>query len=87
MHIGFPLAGLSEERSARAAIMFHDSSFTIANSTIAFNFDSIYARNSTNFQITGNEVYGNTRSGIDIRAGSHDLAMNSNHVHDNGYEG
>jgi parallel beta-helix repeat protein len=88
MHMGFPLAGLSEERSARAAIMFHDSSnFTVANSTIAFNFDGVYARNSSNFQITGNEVYGNTRSGIDIRAGSHDFAMNSNHVHDNGYEG
>jgi len=87
-HMGFPLAGLSTERSARAAIMFHDSSnFTIANSTIAFNFDGIYTRNSSDFQITGNEVYANTRSGIDIRAGSRDFTMNSNHVHDNGYEG
>jgi parallel beta-helix repeat protein len=87
-HMGFPLAGLSDERSARAAVMFHDSgNFTIANSTIAFNFDGIYARNSSNFQIVNNEVYGNTRSGIDIRAGSHDFALNSNHVHDNGYEG
>jgi parallel beta-helix repeat protein len=88
IHMGFPLAGLSLERNARAAIMFHDSSnFTIANSTIAFNFDGIYARNSSNFQITGNDVYGNTRSGIDIRAGSHGFAMNSNHVRDNAYEG
>jgi parallel beta-helix repeat protein len=87
-HMGFPLAGLSEARSSRAAIMFHDSSnFTIANSTIASNFDGIYARNSSGFQITGNEVYCNARSGIDIRAGSRDFAMNSNHVHDNGYEG
>jgi parallel beta-helix repeat protein len=88
MHMGFPLAGLSEQRSARAAIMFHHSSnFTIADSTIAFNFDGIYARNSSDFQIAGSEVYANTRSGIDIRAGSHDFAIDSNHVHDNGYEG
>ncbi len=87
-HMGFPLAGLSEERSARAAIMFHDSSnFTIANSTIAFNFDGIYARNSSNFLITGNEIYGNARSGIDIRSGSMNFTMSSNRVHDNGYEG
>jgi parallel beta-helix repeat protein len=87
-HMGFPLAGLSEERSARAAIMFHDSgNFTVANSTIAFNFDGIYARNSSNFQITGNDIFANTRSGIDIRAGSHNFTMSANHVHDNGYEG
>jgi parallel beta-helix repeat protein len=87
-HMGFPLAGLSEERDARAAVMFHDSrNFTVADSTVAFNFDGIYARNSSNFRIAGNEVYGNTRSGMDIRAGSHDFAVNSNHVHDNGYEG
>lgn len=87
-HLGFPLAGLSEERSARAAIMFHESgNFTIADSTIAFNFDSIYARNSTNFQITGNEIYANTRSGIDIRSGSNNFVISENHVHDNGYEG
>ena len=87
-HMGFPLAGLSEERSARAAIKFHASSnFTIANSTIAFNFDGIYARNSSNFMITGNEIYGNARSGIDIRSGSMNFTMSSNRVHDNGYEG
>jgi parallel beta-helix repeat protein len=87
-HMGFPLAGLSDERSARAAIMFHDSSsFAVANSTIAFNFDGIYARNGTNFLIAGNEIYGNTRSGIDIRSGSSNFTVSSNHVHDNGYEG
>jgi len=87
-HLGFPLAGLSEERSARAAIMFHESgNFTITNSTIAFNFDGIYARNSSNFQITGNDIYGNTRSGIDVRTGSNNFVISGNHVHDNGYEG
>jgi parallel beta-helix repeat protein len=87
-HMGFPLAGFSAERSARAAIMFHDSSnFTITNSTIAFDFDGIYARNSSNFQITGNDIFANTRSGIDVRAGSHNFTMSANHVHDNGYEG
>jgi hypothetical protein len=45
-YMGFPLGGFSEVGSTRAAIMFHDSSnFAIANSTIAFNFDEIYARN------------------------------------------
>jgi hypothetical protein len=54
-YMGFPLGGFSEVGSTRAAIMFHDSSnFAIANSTIAFNFDEIYARNSSNFQITAN---------------------------------
>lgn len=87
-HMGFPLVGLSEERSARAAVMFHDSSnFTIANSTIAFNFDGIYTRNSSNFLISGSEIYGNTRSGIDIRSGSGNFTISSNDVHDNGYEG
>jgi parallel beta helix pectate lyase-like protein len=66
--------------------MFHYSSnFTVANSTIAFNFGGIYARNGS-FQIIANEVYGNTRSGIDIRAGSTNFVMGGNHVHDNGYE-
>jgi parallel beta-helix repeat protein len=87
-NMGFPLGGLSEIRSARAAIMFHDSSdFAIANSTIAFNYDGIYARNSSNFQIAGNEIYGNTRSGIDIRSGSHNFSISENRVHDNAYEG
>lgn len=87
-NMGFPLGGLSEIRSARAAIMFHESgNFTIANSTIAFNYDGIYARNSGNFQIAGNEIYANTRSGIDIRGGSHDFSIVDNRVHDNGYEG
>lgn len=87
-HLGFPLAGLSENRDARAGIMILESgNFTIANSTIAFNFDGIYARNSTNFQIVGNEVYGNTRSGIDIRSGSNNFTIRNNYVHDNGYEG
>jgi len=87
-HLGFPLAGLSENRNARAAMMFLESAnFTITNSTIAFNFDGIYARNSSNFQIIGNEVYGNTRSGIDIRSGSNNFVIRDNYVHDNGYEG
>lgn len=87
-HLGFPLAGFSEERSARAAVMFHESrNFTIANSTIAFNFDGVYARNSSNFQILDNDVYGNTRSGIDIRSGSNNFTVSNNHVHDNAYEG
>lgn len=87
-HMGFPLAGFSVERSARAAIMFQDSSnFAITNSTIAHDFDGIYARNSSNFQITGNDIFANTRSGIDIRASSHNFTMSANHVHDNGYEG
>jgi hypothetical protein len=52
-YMGFPLGGFSEVGGTRAAIMFHDSSnFAIANSTIAFNFDEIYARNSSNFQIS-----------------------------------
>jgi parallel beta-helix repeat protein len=87
-HMGFPLAGFSTERSARAAIMFQDSNnFTITNSTIAFDFDGIYARNSSNFKITGNDIFANTRSGIDIRTGSHNFTISTNHVHDNGYEG
>lgn len=87
-HLGFPIAGLSDERSARAAIMFHESSnFTISNSTIAFNFDGIYVRNSSNFQITGTDIHSNTRSGIDIRAGSNSFVISGNHIHDNGYEG
>ena len=59
--------------------MFHDSSnFAIAtNSTIAFNFDEIYARNSSNFQIRVNEVYANTRSGIDIGTGSSNFVISA----------
>ena len=87
-YMGFPLAGLSIERTARAAIMFQDSSnFVITNSTIAFDFDGIYARNSSNFRIDDNEISANTRSAIDIRAGSHNFTISENHVHDNGYEG
>jgi hypothetical protein len=77
-YMGFPLGGFSEVGSTGAAIMFHDSSnFAIANSTIAFNFDEIYARNSSNFQITVNEVYANTRSGIDIGTGSSNFVISA----------
>jgi len=87
-YMGFPVAGLSNDRSGRSAIMFqHTANFTISNSTIAFNFDGIFVRDSSNFQIMGNKIYGNLRSGVDIRAGSHNFAIISNHVHDNGYEG
>ncbi|HJS81896.1 MAG TPA: right-handed parallel beta-helix repeat-containing protein [Nitrososphaera sp.] len=86
-NMGFLVGGFSESRTARAAVTIHESdNFAVTNSTLAFNFDALYARNSS-FTVAGSEIFGNTRSGIDIRSGSRDLAVTGNQVHDNGYEG
>jgi parallel beta-helix repeat protein len=87
-NMGFLLSGFGEDRDARQAIIIHESNgFSIVNSTLAYNFDAVYARNSSGATIAGNEMFANTRTAIDIRAGSSDLSIVNNHVHDNGYEG
>jgi parallel beta-helix repeat protein len=85
-NMGFLVGGFGESR-ARAAVTVHESdNLAVTNSTLASNFDALYARNSS-FTLTDNEISGNTRSGIDIRSGSRDLAISGNRVSDNGYEG
>jgi parallel beta-helix repeat protein len=86
-YMGF-MDGGPGERSTRAAITVYESNgFSVTNSTLSFNFDSLYARNSSGFTVEGSKIYANARTGIDIRSGAQNIAINGNHVHDNGYEG
>jgi parallel beta-helix repeat protein len=87
-HLGYSLGGLEDTRYAHAALEFYDShDFTIANSTISFNYYGFYSEDSSNFKITGSEVYGQTRYGLDPHTRSRDFVVDSNYVHDNGNQG
>lgn len=87
-HLGFLLSGFGEDRDARAALIIHESNgFSITDSTLSYNLDAVYARNTSGSTIAGNEIFANSRTGIDIRSGSNDLSIVNNSVHDNGYEG
>jgi parallel beta-helix repeat protein len=87
-HMGFQLSGFGADRSARAAIIIHESDgFSVTNSSLSFNYDALFARNSSEAIISGTEVYANTRTGISLRSGSSSVNIVGNHVHDNGYEG
>jgi parallel beta-helix repeat protein len=87
-HLGFLLSGLGDDGRARAAIVIHESDgFSVTNSTLSYNLDALYARNSSDSTIAGNEIFANTRTGIDVRSGSSGLNIVGNSVHDNGYEG
>lgn len=87
-HLGYSLGGLADTRYAHAALEYYDShDFTIANSTISFNYYGFYSEDSSNFKIVGNEVYGQTRYGLDPHTRSRDFLVDSNYVHDNGNQG
>ena len=87
-HLGYSLGGLADTRFAKAALEYHDSQdFTIANSTIAFNYYGFYSENSDNFRIIGNKIYGQTGYGLDPHTRSANFVIDSNHIHDNGKQG
>jgi poly(beta-D-mannuronate) C5 epimerase len=87
-HLGFPLGGLADTAYTRAALEYRDTgNFTIANSTIAYNYDGFYTSGAQNFNIIGNKIYSNARYGLDPHTGSGHLVIHSNHVHDNGNQG
>ena len=87
-HLGYSLGGMEDTRYAHAALEYYDSHyFTIANSTISFNYYGFYSEDSTNFQIVDNQVYGQTRYGLDPHTRSGDFIVDSNYVHDNGNQG
>lgn len=87
-HLGYSLGGLADTRYARAALEYYGArDFVIANSTIAFNYYGFYSEDSSNFKIVNNEVYGQTRYGLDPHTWSVDFIIDSNHVHDNGNQG
>jgi len=87
-HLGYSIGGISDTRYARSAVSYYNTgNFEIVNSTIAFNYYGFYSHNATNFRIIGNDVYGNTRYGLDPHTGSKDFIIDSNYVHDNGNQG
>jgi len=87
-HLGYSFGGFSDTRYARSAISYYNAKdFIITNSTIAFNYYGFYSADSSNFQIIGNKVYGNVGYGLDPHTNSTDFIIDSNHVHDNGYQG
>jgi len=87
-HLGYSVGGISDTRLARSALAYYNSTnFVVANSTLAFNYYGFYSDHSTNFRILNNEVYGNTRYGLDPHTGSRDFIVDSNYVHDNGNQG
>jgi mannuronan 5-epimerase len=87
-HLGYSLGGISDTRFAHAAVEYYNSSnFTIAHSTIALNYYGFYSEHSNNFKIINNDIYGQTRYGLDPHTGSVDFIIDSNKVHDNGNQG
>jgi parallel beta-helix repeat protein len=87
-HLGYSLGGLKDTRYAHAALEYYNArDFVIANSTIAFNYYGFYSEDSSNFRIVNNEVYGQTRYGLDPHTRSVNFVVDSNHVHDNGNQG
>ncbi|MEW6603539.1 MAG: right-handed parallel beta-helix repeat-containing protein [Thermoproteota archaeon] len=87
-HMGFPLGGISNTSNARAALEYRGTgNFTIANSTIAYNYYGFYTTKTQNFTISNSEIYANTRYGLDPHTGSGHFVVDSNHIHDNGNQG
>jgi mannuronan 5-epimerase len=87
-HLGYSIGGVSDTRYARSAVQYYNTSgFSITNSIIAFNYYGFYSAYTTDYKIIGNEVYGNTRYGLDPHTGSTDFIVDSNYVHDNGNQG
>lgn len=87
-YLGYSLGGLKDTRYAHAALEYYDAQdFVVANSTIAFNYYGFYSEDSRNFKILHNEIYGQTRYGLDPHTRSSDFVVDSNNVHDNGNQG
>lgn len=87
-HLGYSLGGLTDTRYAHAALEYYDAKdFVVANSTIAFNYYGFYSEDSSGFRIVNNQVYGQTRYGLDPHTRSTDFLIDSNYVHDNGNQG
>lgn len=87
-HLGYSLGGLKDTRYAHAALEYYNSKdFVVANSTIAFNYYGFYSEDSSNFKILNNEIYGQTRYGLDPHTRSSNFVVDSNNVHDNGNQG
>jgi parallel beta-helix repeat protein len=88
MHLGYSLGGLKDTRYAHAALEYYNAKdFVVANSTIAFNYYGFYSEDSSNFKILNNEIYGQTRYGLDPHTRSSNFVVDSNRVHDNGNQG
>jgi parallel beta-helix repeat protein len=87
-HLGYSLGGLKDTRYAHAALEYYGAKdFVIANSTIAFNYYGFYSEDSSGFKIVNNQVYGQTRYGLDPHTRSTNFVVDSNNVHDNGNQG
>jgi Periplasmic copper-binding protein (NosD) len=87
-YLGFTLGGIGDTRYARAAINYFDTSgFTVANSTIAYNYYGFYSANASKYKITGNNIYGSIKYGLDPHSGSENFIVESNYLHDNGKQG
>ncbi|HVX03468.1 MAG TPA: right-handed parallel beta-helix repeat-containing protein [Nitrososphaera sp.] len=87
-HLGYSLGGLKDTRYAHAALEYYNAhNFVVANSTIAFNYYGFYSEDSSNFKILHNEIYGQTRYGLDPHTRSSNFVVDSNNVHDNGNQG
>ncbi|AIF84453.1 parallel beta-helix repeat (two copies) [Candidatus Nitrososphaera evergladensis SR1] len=87
-HLGYSLGGLKDTRYAHAALEYYNAKdFVVANSTIAFNYYGFYSEDSSDFRILNNEIYGQTRYGLDPHTRSVNFVVDSNNVHDNGNQG
>jgi parallel beta-helix repeat protein len=87
-YLGFPLGSIDDTRYARAGInYFNTTDFTIANSTIAFNYYGFYSSEARNYKFIGNNVYGSIKYGLDPHSASRSFVVDSNYLHDNGKQG
>lgn len=82
-YLGYSLGGVEDTRYARAAISYYNTSnFEIEDSKIAFNYCGFYSDHANNYRIVGNEIFGNTRYGLDPHTGSSNFLVDSNYIHD-----
>jgi parallel beta-helix repeat protein len=87
-NLGFSIGGISDPRFAVAAISYYNTgNFIIANSTIAFNYYGFYSNNANNFEIVHNNIYSQTKYGLDPHTMSKNFIVAFNHIHDNGNQG
>jgi parallel beta-helix repeat protein len=79
--MGFSQGGVNTLESSLAAINYYNTSnFFITNSTISHNLYGFYSKNSSNFKITGNDIYDHIGYGLDPHEGSKDFLVDSNHI-------
>ena len=84
-YLGFSHGGIHTLFSSLAALSYYNtSSFTIAESTISYNLHGFYSDETSKFEITGNEIFGNVGYGLDPHTGSADFVIDSNHLFSNG---